>query len=181
MKLCVENEVLLIRQFIEADLDDFSSIVGDPHSMKYCPNGKLDRQQAEKLFVTLHHYEKGNVGGLWAIEDKLLNKVIGLVGLQECAVEDQLGVSFVYRTLPEYFEYVQLKFVFSQFIELLIENFNLPEVTAVIAKNNNSVIKLMESLNFQYSSLTVCNGIESLLYLYLPPIPVTNQDAFISR
>lgn len=168
MNLCVENEVLLIRQFIEVDLDDFSSLVGDPLSMKFCPNGKLDRQQAEQLFSTLHHYEKSNVGGLWAIEDKLLNKVIGLVGLQECAVEDQLGISFVYRILPEYFEYVQLKFVFSQFIDLLIENYNLSEVTAVIAKNNNSVIELMESLNFKFSSFTVCNGIESLLYLYIP-------------
>ncbi|MEH6452442.1 MAG: GNAT family N-acetyltransferase [Psychromonas sp.] len=169
MNLCVENEVLEIREFIESDLDDFSSIVGDPLSMKYCPNGKLDKQQAEKLFVTLLHYGKGNVGGLWAIEDKVINKVIGLVGLQECAVEDQLGASFVYRTLPEYFEYVQLKFIFIQFIEQLIVNYDLPEITAVIAKNNTSVIQLMESLNFEYSSLTVCNGIESLLYLYLPP------------
>lgn len=168
MNLCVENEVLEIRQFIASDLDDFIAIVGDPLSMKFCPNGKLTPEQAEKLFVTLLCYEKGNVGGLWAIEDKLIKKVIGLVGLQECAVEDQLGASFVYRTLPEYFEYVQLNFIFAQFIDQLIEGFQLPEVTAVIAKKNNSVIQLMESLSFEFSSLTVCNGIESLLYLYTP-------------
>ena len=90
MKLCVENEVLKIRQFIESDLDDFSSIVANPISMKYCPTGKLNRQQAEMLFVSLDNYEKNNVGGLWAIEDKGMSKVIGLVGLQECAVENEL-------------------------------------------------------------------------------------------
>ena len=169
MKLCVENEVLKIRQFIKTDLDDFSSIVGNSISMKYCPNGMLDKQQAEKLFASLDNYEKNNVGGLWAIEDKRVNKVIGLAGLQECAVEDELGASFVYRILPEYFEDVQLNPLFAQFIEQLISNYNLSEVTAVIAKNNSSVIQLMESLNFKYVSLTVCQGIESLLYVYLPP------------
>jgi RimJ/RimL family protein N-acetyltransferase len=168
MKLCVENEELEIRQFIESDLDDFSSIVANPQSMKYCPNGKLNRQQAEMLFVSLDNYEKDNVGGLWAIEDKELNQVIGLVGLQECAVEDQLGMSFVYRILPEYFEDARLKPLFAQFIEQLMLHYNLSELIAVIAKNNNSVMRLMESLNFQYSSLTVCNGIESLLYQYFP-------------
>jgi RimJ/RimL family protein N-acetyltransferase len=168
MKLCVENEVLKIRQFIESDLDDFSSIVANPISMKYCPTGKLNRQQAEMLFVSLDNYEKNNVGGLWAIEDKGMSKVIGLVGLQECAVENELGVSFVYRILPEYFEDTQLKPIFAEFIERLILNYNLPEVIAVIAKNNNSVIRLMESLNFKYLSPTVCQGIESLLYQYFP-------------
>ncbi|HEY5715927.1 MAG TPA: hypothetical protein VIS54_05885, partial [Psychromonas sp.] len=94
--------------------------------------------------------------------------VIGLVGLQECSVEDDIGLSFVYRTLPEYFESTHLNTLFTQLISNLLVIHHLSQVQAVIAKKNQQSITLMESLNFKLISNVVCRGIDSFLYRYSP-------------
>ncbi|MFQ3175568.1 MAG: hypothetical protein ACJAYB_000471 [Psychromonas sp.] len=53
MKLFAENEDLTVHQFIASDLNDFTTLVSNAKSMKYCPTGKLNHQQAEPLFTSI--------------------------------------------------------------------------------------------------------------------------------
>jgi RimJ/RimL family protein N-acetyltransferase len=168
MTLFAENEGLVVRQFVTSDLNDFTTLVGNANSMKYCPAGKLNREQAEKLFTSIISNAQRNKYCLYAIEDKKNAKVIGLVGLQECIVEYDIGLSFVYRTLPEYYENSYLPALFSQFIKHLISAHQLSEMNAVIAQKNQPSLILMESLNFKPISTVVCRGIDSFLYQYTP-------------
>lgn len=168
MKLFAENEVFAVRQFVASDFDDFTRLTNNAESMKYCPTGKLNRQQAESMFTSIINHAQRNKYCLCAIEDKTANKVIGLVGLQECSVEDDIGLSFVYRTLPEYFESIHLNTLFTQLISNLLVIHHLSQVQAVIAKKNQQSITLMESLNFKLISNVVCRGIDSFLYRYSP-------------
>lgn len=168
MKLFAEHEDLTVRQFIALDLNDFISLVSNAKSMKYCPTGKLNRQQAAKLFTSIMTHAQRKKYCLYAIEDKKHKKVIGLVGLQECHMEYDIGLSFVYRLLPEYNDNSHLPPLFSQFIKDLLVNHQLSEMNAVIAKKNLPALSLMESLNFKPISTIVCRGIDSLLYQYSP-------------
>jgi len=168
MKLFAENEAFAVRLFLAADINDFATLVANAESMKYCPTGKLNRQQSEALFAGIINNAERNKYCLYAIEAKKSNKAIGLVGLQECSVEDDIGLSFVYRTLPEYFENVHINSLFTQFIKNLMLIHHLSEMNAVIAKKNIQSITLMESLNFKLISNVVCRGIDSFLYQYPP-------------
>ncbi|MFT6927520.1 MAG: RimJ/RimL family protein N-acetyltransferase [Psychromonas sp.] len=168
MTLFAENKDLAVRQFIVSDLTDFSTLVGNAKSMKYCPTGKLNPQQAEQLFTNIITQAQRNKYCLYAIEDKKHSQVIGLVGLQECAMEDDIGLSFVYRILPEYNDNVSIPALFSQFIKHLLVIHKLSKMNAVIAKKNLPTLTLMASLNFKPISVVVCRGIDSFLYRYSP-------------
>jgi len=168
MTLFAENEDLTVRQFIASDLNDFTTLVSNAQSMKYCPAGKLNRQQAEQLFTSIITNAQRNKYCLYAIEDKKDSKVIGLVGLQECRMEYDIGLSFVYRILPEYNDNRYIPALFSLFIKRLLVIHKLSEMNAVIAKKNLATLSLMESLNFKPISSLVCRGIDSFLYQYSP-------------
>ncbi|PKH03674.1 hypothetical protein CXF72_04945 [Psychromonas sp. MB-3u-54] len=168
MKLFAEYEDLTVRQFIASDLNDFTTLVSNAKSMKYCPTGKLNHQQAEQLFTSIITHAQRNKYCLNAIEDKKHKKVIGLVGLQECRMEYDVGLSFVYRMLPEYNDNINIPCLFSQFIKELMVNHQLSEMNAVIAKKNRPTLTLMASLNFKPISTLVCRGIDSFLYQYSP-------------
>ncbi|ABM04908.1 acetyltransferase, GNAT family protein [Psychromonas ingrahamii 37] len=168
MTLFAENEHLTVRQFIASDLNDFTMLVSNAKSMKYCPTGTLNRQQAEKLFTNIMTHAQRYKYCLYAIEDKKYSKVIGLVGLQECRMEYDIGPSFVYRLLPEYNDNITIPALFSQFIKNLMVSLQLSEMNAVIAKKNRLTLTLMESLHFKPISTLVCRGIDSFLYQYSP-------------
>jgi len=169
MKLFAENEALSVRQFSPSDLDDFAMLTSNGKSMKYCPTGKLNRRQAEAMFANILNHAARNKYCLYAIVDKKLNKMIGLVGLQECSVEDDIGLSFVYRTLPEYFANSHINTLFSQLINNLLVIHHLSKMNAVIAKKNLLSVTLMEYLHFKLRSKhVVCRGIDSFLYQYSP-------------
>jgi|GEM_PF-3281417 len=166
MTLFAESEGLTVRQFIASDLNDFTTLVSNAQSMKYCPVGKLNHQQAAKLFTGIITNAQRNKYCLYAIEDKKHSKVIGLVGLQECRMEYDIGLIFVYRMLPEYNDNDCIPALFSQFIKHLLVFHQLSEMNAVIAKKNLPTLTLMKSLNFKPISTLVCRGIDSFLYQY---------------
>ena len=168
MTLFAESEDLSVRQFIGSDINDFTMLVSNAQSMKYCPVGKLNRQQAEKLFTGILTNAQRNKYCLYAIEDKKHAKVIGLVGLQECRMEYDIGLIFVYRMLPEYNDNDYIPALFSQFIKHLLATHQLSEMNALIAKKNLPTLSLMASLNFKPVSTIVCRGIDSFLYQYSP-------------
>jgi RimJ/RimL family protein N-acetyltransferase len=168
MTLFAENENLNVRQFIASDLNDFTMLVSNVKSMKYCPTGKLNGQQAEQLFTSIMTHAQRYKYCLYAIEDKKHKKVIGLVGLQECSIEYDIGLIFVYCMLPEYNDNIYIPSLFSQFIKHLLAVHQLSEINAVIAKKNLPTLTLMESLNFKLISTLVCRGIDSFLYQYSP-------------
>lgn len=169
MKLFAENEVLTVRQFSRSDVDDFVILTSNSNSMKYCLTGKLNRQQAEAMFANVLNYAACNKYCLYAIADKKSNQMIGLAGLQEFSVEDNIGLSFVYRTLPEYFASSHIHSLFRQLINNLFVTHQLSKMNAVIAKKNLLSVTLMESLHFKrISNHVVCRGIDSFLYQYSP-------------
>ena len=170
MKLFAENEALSVRQFSPSDLDDFAMLTSNGKSMKYCPTGKLNRRQAEAMFANILNHAARNKYCLYAIADKASSQVVGLAGLQECSVEDEISLNFVYRTLPEYFANSHINSLFRQFINNLLVIHQLSTMNAVIAKKNLLSVSLMESLHFKrISNHVVCRGIDSFLYQYSPP------------
>ncbi|WP_372881227.1 GNAT family N-acetyltransferase [Psychromonas sp.] len=168
MKLFAENQHLAVRQFTISDLEDFIKLAGNAKTMKFCPAGKLSRKQAESMFNNILSHAQRSRYNLCAIADKESNKVIGLVGLQECCVGDDVALNFVYRTLPEYFENTPVKSLFAQFISYLVVTHQLAGLDAVIARKNQQSVALMESLNFKLIGKVVCRGIDSFLYRYSP-------------
>ncbi|WP_022942419.1 GNAT family N-acetyltransferase [Psychromonas hadalis] len=166
MTLFSENNLFIIRSFVLSDIDDFCLVVMDAQCMKYCPTGKLTRHQAESLFKIINKQEVGERSRLLAIEDKTSDHVVGFVGLQECCAEDELGLSFVFRLLPDFFNSPSVVLLFEQLIHNMFSIYQLNSMQAIVAKNNHATISIMESLHFKQVKKVDCRGRESFLYQY---------------
>jgi RimJ/RimL family protein N-acetyltransferase len=77
----IETARLRLRQFREADLDDWARITSDPEVMRFVGGPPLDRDQAwRSMGYTLGHWRIRGYG-LWAAEEKATGALIGRMGL----------------------------------------------------------------------------------------------------
>jgi RimJ/RimL family protein N-acetyltransferase len=79
----LETERLLLRQFREADLDDWARITSDEVVMRYVGGSALSREEAWRSlgYVLGHWHIRGF--GLWAAEEKATGRLVGRIGLYQ--------------------------------------------------------------------------------------------------
>ena len=76
-----ETERLRARQWRDADCAPFAALNADPRVMQYFP-ARLDRAQSDALLLELSYHLVDNGFGIWAIEEKSTQALLGAVGLQ---------------------------------------------------------------------------------------------------
>ncbi len=78
----LETSRLLLRPFVEADLDAYARICADPEVMRFMGPGKpISRSHAwRSIAFFLGHWELRGYG-LWAAEEKSTGRLIGRIGL----------------------------------------------------------------------------------------------------
>lgn len=75
---------LVLRAFVQRDLDEYAAIIGDPEVTKYLGDGKpLSRMEAwRQMAMILGHWTLlGH--GLWAVEDRSTGALMGRIGCQQ--------------------------------------------------------------------------------------------------
>jgi RimJ/RimL family protein N-acetyltransferase len=77
----LETARLLLRQFTEADLDDWARITADPEVMRYVGGSALSRDEAWRSLGYLLGHWKIRGYGLWAAEEKATGRLVGRIGL----------------------------------------------------------------------------------------------------
>lgn len=79
MKIFLETERLILRQFTEADADNLWQLDSDPEVMRYINGGTpSDRAQIqERLSQFLQYYQDWEGYGFWAVHDKLKGEFMG--------------------------------------------------------------------------------------------------------
>jgi [ribosomal protein S5]-alanine N-acetyltransferase len=79
----IETPRLRLRQFRMEDLDDFSSLVGDPAVMKYFGTGEvINREAAEVVLEKIINGWSRRGFGRWAVIHKGHQKLIGFCGFR---------------------------------------------------------------------------------------------------
>lgn len=75
---------LVLRAFVQRDLEEYATIVGDPEVTKYLGDGHaLSRDEAwRQMAVILGHWMMFGYG-LWAVEERATGALIGRIGCQQ--------------------------------------------------------------------------------------------------
>lgn len=75
---------LILRAFVQRDLDEYAAIIGDPEVTKYLGDGKaLSRMEAwRQMAMILGHWTLLGFG-LWAVQDKATGALMGRIGCQQ--------------------------------------------------------------------------------------------------
>lgn len=77
----LETPRLRLRQFVEADLDDYARITADLEVMRYVGGAPLSRDEAWRSLGYILGHWKIRGFGLWAAEEKRSGELVGRIGL----------------------------------------------------------------------------------------------------
>lgn len=83
-----ETERLVLRPFRFSDREDFFEIAGHSENLAFI--FPCTASQAESDFLLVHSFMKAPLG-VWAIEDKVSQKMIGAIRFEQLAVQDKTG------------------------------------------------------------------------------------------
>jgi RimJ/RimL family protein N-acetyltransferase len=78
---CLDTPRLRLRQFVEADLDEYARITADPEVMRYVGGAPLSRDEAWRSLGYILGHWKIRGYGLWAAEEKASGALVGRIGL----------------------------------------------------------------------------------------------------
>ena len=100
MSLVFKTQRLLLKPILESELNTLHSILIDPYVRKYLCDGKVfSLQQAEEMLIESQKLFDKKRFGLWFIETKNEQEVIGFVGLWYFFDENQPQLA--YALLPK--------------------------------------------------------------------------------
>lgn len=97
-----ETPRLIIRKFLETDLDNLASLFGNPEVMKFMGDDVFSREQSEEELVKyLRQYEERG-WGLWAAVTRGTDDFVGRCGLMKWELPTLQGIEVSYALLPEF-------------------------------------------------------------------------------
>ncbi|KYC43284.1 acetyltransferase [Scytonema hofmannii PCC 7110] len=77
----LETQRLLLRGFLEEDLDAYAEMCGDPEVMRYIGTGKpLSRWESWRSMATMLGHWQLRQYGMWAVEERQNGEMIGRIG-----------------------------------------------------------------------------------------------------
>ena len=86
MTVQIEMERLILREFVDDDLDNLYALVSDPVVMRYCA-GALDRAQAQVWLTAAQRYYARYGYDYWAAVDKYSGAFVGQIGILRQEIE----------------------------------------------------------------------------------------------
>jgi RimJ/RimL family protein N-acetyltransferase len=163
LTVTLETHRLLLRPFVETDLDAYARICADPEVMRYIGAGStLSRAEAWRSMAFLLGHWQLRGYGMWAAEDKQSGAFLGRIGLhnpegwpvleigwlidrsrwgQGLATEGAIGV---------------MQFAF--------ERLNLAHLSSVIHALNRASIRVAEKLGMKWERAAQVNGVDVVIY-----------------
>ena len=163
----LETDRLLLRPFTEDDFDDYAALCADPEVMRYAGECRpLSRGEAWRhMAMILGHWQLRGYG-LWAIELKSEQKVIGRVGCFEPEGWPALEVGWMLardcwgKGYASEATKAALNWVWSEL--------HVSEVIHIIHPENLNSIKLAERVAAHLFEQGTFQGFETLIYKSLP-------------
>jgi RimJ/RimL family protein N-acetyltransferase len=163
LSVVLETRRLLLRPFLESDLDAYAGICSDPEVMRYIGAGSpLSRDDAwRSMALILGHWQLRGYG-MWAAEDKQSGALVGRIGLYNPEGWPALEVGWLIERarwghgLAAEGGAAAMQFAF--------ERLNLSHLSSIIQPLNRASIRVAEKLGMTQERIARLNGIDVLIY-----------------
>ncbi len=159
----IETERLLLREFREQDLNSYAEICSNKLFRQYLGNGKiLSREETwESMSSSLGHWHLRGYG-IWALERKLNNSLIGHVGLLN--PEGWPGVELCWALSPEYWGNGYATEAAKETICWAFTHLKIDSLISLIYPDNNASIKVSNRIGQKFQK--EIQFFDSTLYMY---------------
>jgi RimJ/RimL family protein N-acetyltransferase len=154
---------LRLRQFAEADLDDYAALCADAEVMRYLGDrGPLSREDAWRQLAMLVGHWALRGYGMWAVEELATGAFVGRVGLHypEGWPEPELG----WALARHYWGRGYALEAATAAVRVAFGTLGWPRAVSLIAASNLRSIRLAERLGEHFERNLVVRGHEVGLY-----------------
>jgi RimJ/RimL family protein N-acetyltransferase len=154
---------LRLRQFAEADLDDYAALCADAEVMRYLGDrGPLSREDAWRQLAMLVGHWALRGYGMWAVEELATGAFVGRVGLHypEGWPEPELG----WALARHYWGRGYALEAATAALRVAFATLGWPRAVSLIAASNLRSIRLAERLGEHFERNLVVRGHEVGLY-----------------
>jgi len=163
----IRTERLRLRQFRNADLDEFAEMVGDGESMRHITGGDgLSREDAWRQMAYFVGHWALHGFGPWAVENKSTGVFVGRVGLYY--PEGWPGVEVGWMVHPAHRGQGIATEAALFALYYAFEGMQIGELISVIDPENRASIRVAEKIGGIYDRDETVRGRPSLIYRYTP-------------
>ncbi len=161
----ITTERLLLREFTEEDLSDFTLLMADPQVMEFSLKGTLSKEEAREYLQKriLSHYQKYGFG-LWAIFIQETGQFIGLAGPITVMIDGLEEVEVGYRFAPKYWGKGFATEAVQVIINYLFSSLPLQKLIAIIDPRNHRSLKVAGRAGMHFWKKTCFHGFNVEIY-----------------
>ena len=158
MKVILETDRLLLRQYVEEDAEAFFRLNTDPEVLRFVPDPPLQSvEQARQLLIDhpIADYRKHGFGRGACIL-KSTGEQIGFAGLKYL---DELGeVDVAYRLLPAYWRHGLATEAASASLHYGFAELGLPRIIGLVMPENIASVRVLEKAGLRYAETALFWG-----------------------
>ena len=152
MRLILETERLLIREFIEDDAEAFFSFNGDSEVMRY--TGEAPSASVEQVRKQIRDYPDYRLRGYgrWAVVFKPDQRVVGFNGLKY--LEELREVDLGYRFCTDYWGRGLATESSKAVLRYGFENLGLKRIIGLVLPENTASIRVLQKVGMRFEGMT---------------------------
>jgi RimJ/RimL family protein N-acetyltransferase len=145
----IETSRLRLRMFTPDDLDALSTIAGDPEVMKYLgTSGPRSREKTKTTIDAILRHWNEHGFGIWALEHKADQRLIGWCGLQMLEKTPEIEVAYLLATA--YWNQGLATEAARASIEYGFRELKLTRLVAIARPENVGSYRVMEKVGMKY-------------------------------
>jgi ribosomal-protein-alanine N-acetyltransferase len=165
MKVILETDRLLLREFVEDDAEAFFQLNSDPEVLRFVPDKKLESvDQARQLLIDhpIADYRKYGFGRGACILKKT-DEQIGFAGLKYL---EELGeVDVAYRLMPAYWGLGLATEAARASVRLGFTKLGLKRIIGLTMPENLASVRVLEKTGLRYTETVTFSGSQFLKYV----------------
>lgn len=168
--MIIETKRTYLRFFKHSDLNDISNVLGHPKVMRYSTLGVQSKIDCEKFIHWCSEQYLQFKTGLYAIELKDVEKVIGYCGIHFEEIDGNIQPELSYRIHPDYWNKGIGSEVASSIKNYAFEELGMNRIISVIESENVGSIRVAEKVGMKFEKDTVYKGkVSAKLYSIMNP------------
>lgn len=165
----LETNRLILREFVENDLDDLIPIMANQEVMRFSLSGPLKKEQVKELLhkrLLSHYVEYGF--GLYAVIFKEDKKLIGGIGLLTQNLDGADKVELAYRLDTNYWGKGLATEAAQAICRYAFDQLQLKELISIIDPKNIRSIEVAKRVGMHYWKDAFFHGIPVCVYVLWP-------------
>ncbi len=164
----LETERLVLRGFVDADLQAFTDLRADPEVIRFMPGGEVLAPFAREIALgRIKRYRKewARGFGVWAIEQQATGAVIGYAGLEPGEGSDPSHeAELMYVLARSAWGQGHGREAARACLDFAFDRLNLERVTAMTAQENVASRRVLEAIGMRVMGLVEYNGFQVLSF-----------------